>query len=309
MRVPAVFFAEIAWRWTFGAAAIALCTASLLVFLNTLEVTRAEQWALGTGTPWLVLDAVAHILGGSGPRFLLITFLDAVGLAIAWVAIASAGRVAVLAGLCGCAGMQRELTDSRLGTVVLLHVLRASLFWAAMLAYGGAAILAERITIVDGSPSPGGYLVLFIVLTIVISFVHSRLKWMASVATIFAVRDGAPSVRALARSGDLYVRHAGQITRINTVFAVVHFFAFIPATLMSVSALALVGAGHARVLGLGLAVLITLVYLAFSDFIYIARMAAYICVIDSDAGGAAPLLAADPMPTVPSAEPGFEPAT
>ncbi|MBV9086227.1 MAG: hypothetical protein JOY79_01970, partial [Acidobacteriaceae bacterium] len=103
-RDSAVVLAEVAWRWAFGAAAIALSGAALLVYLNSLTVSSAELWGLRSRTPWLVVDAVVRILRGSGPRFLLTALLVTFGLSVARIVAVSLGRAATLARLCSDVG-------------------------------------------------------------------------------------------------------------------------------------------------------------------------------------------------------------
>ena len=311
-REPAVVLAEVAWRWTFGAAAMALGTASLMVYLNTLTVSRAEMWALRSKAPWLMADAVVHILEGSGPRLALILFLVTAALTIAWIVTASMGRAATLARLCHEATASPTLAQSvKLGhptfrRVILLHVVRVVFFFACAIAYVGVVILAGRAAGTGSEPSFGVYALVFILLAMVITFAHSRVTWLASVAAIFVVRYDETVVRAMQRSGALFIRRPGQITKINTVFGLVHFVLFVVASFMSLAGCALFGQVPA---GIALAVvgLITLGYFAFADFLYIARLAAYVALIESDEMPVVPA-PAQPEPALPSPPPLESPA-
>jgi len=287
-REPAVVLAEIAWRWAFGAAAIALSTASLMVYLSTLTVSRAELLGVRSRSPWLVVDAVVHILSGSGPRLALIVFWAATALTIAWIAAASLGRAATLTRLCNerigystLAQNARVGQPPTFGRIVLLHVVRAVFFWVSTIAFIGATILADRAARAGSEPSFGVYALVFLSLSLVITFAHSRVSWLASVAAIFVMLYGVRVAPALERSIALYARRPGQITKINTIFGVVHFAVFLAAGFMSLSALALLGQVPAGV-SLGLFAVIMLAYFAFADFLYIARVAAYVSLIEGD---------------------------
>src|SRR5271169_1178440 len=89
---PSLGLAEIAWRWTFGFAAIALLTFSLLQYLDTLPVGPGDIFLLQTGHPLLVSRAIAHILQGSALRATKAALLLLLLLSLAWVVIASWSR-------------------------------------------------------------------------------------------------------------------------------------------------------------------------------------------------------------------------
>ncbi len=70
-RRPSVTLAEIMWRWTAGATAAALFVFGLFEYLNTLPVTNGELLFLRTRHPYLVGEAIAHILRGSLNRVVI----------------------------------------------------------------------------------------------------------------------------------------------------------------------------------------------------------------------------------------------
>src|SRR5581483_10448604 len=64
-RRPGVVIAEITWRWVFGAAVLTLLTLSFFEFLDTLPVSKADLFLLRSNQPFLVSQAIGHILHGS----------------------------------------------------------------------------------------------------------------------------------------------------------------------------------------------------------------------------------------------------
>src|ERR1700674_2633585 len=90
---PSLGLAEIAWRWTFGFAAISLLTFSILQYLDTLPVGPGDLFFLQTGHTLLVSHAIAHILQGRAFRAAKAAFLLLWLLSLAWVVIASWRRV------------------------------------------------------------------------------------------------------------------------------------------------------------------------------------------------------------------------
>lgn len=61
LRRPSFGLAEIAWRWSFGAAAGLLLIFSFFEYLDTLPVSQGDLLLLRTSQPVLVSRAVVHI--------------------------------------------------------------------------------------------------------------------------------------------------------------------------------------------------------------------------------------------------------
>src|SRR5215831_21221217 len=96
LRRPLVPLAEIAWRWTFAAAAWVLVLAFRLEYFDSLPVNTLDRLLLSTGQPFLVAQAVRRIFSGSSARFLEAGILLVLSLGFAWIVLASLGRMAVL---------------------------------------------------------------------------------------------------------------------------------------------------------------------------------------------------------------------
>src|SRR5271169_3584815 len=93
-RRPSLTLAEIAWRWTTGATAASLFFFGLFEYLDTLPVTNGELLFLRTRQPYLVGEAIAHILRGTLNRAVLAGLLAAMMLTVLWMVAASVGRIA-----------------------------------------------------------------------------------------------------------------------------------------------------------------------------------------------------------------------
>ena len=70
-RRPLLTFAEITWRWAVGATATALFFFGLFEYLSSLPVSRGEMLFLRSRQPYLVGQAILHILRGSLSRAVL----------------------------------------------------------------------------------------------------------------------------------------------------------------------------------------------------------------------------------------------
>ena len=99
-RRPSLALAEISWRCsTAGATACALLLFGLFEYLDTQPVTNGELLFLRTRHPYLVGEAIAHILRGSLSRVVLAGVVAVWMLACLWIIAASLGRIATVRGL------------------------------------------------------------------------------------------------------------------------------------------------------------------------------------------------------------------
>ncbi len=95
-RRPSLSIAEIVWRWSVGATATALFLFGFFEYLNTLPVTNGEVLFLRTRHPYLVAEAMAHILRGSLNRGVMALLLAALLVGLLWMVAASVGRIATV---------------------------------------------------------------------------------------------------------------------------------------------------------------------------------------------------------------------
>jgi len=275
-RLPLLGLAEIAWRWTFGVAAAAVLLFSIREYLATLPVTAGEMLLLRTRQPVLVLQAVARIFQVSAPRAVTAFAVLAPGLGLAWIIIASLGRAATLKTL--IENFRGSYHDIRLTPLLALNCLRAATFLAATVGVVGALLVAQAASSPD-DPSPGGVLLIFWTLTMLVGLAWLLLNWYLSLAAIFVVRDGASTFAALIATTDLCRSQPGSVIAAATCFGVAHTAMFVVAS--SAAAFPL---GFADVLPggmvLGGVLLVTLFYFAVVDFLYVGRLAAYVFMIE-----------------------------
>src|SRR6266496_2318399 len=143
---PAIALGEIAWRWSFAAVAWILGGALLFEYLDTLPVGRVENFILHTGQPFLVWRALRNIFQGSLLRFTEATILAVLGLMIAWILLASVGRLVVVRAILSEPGMpEPSPRKGILSTLLSLNFLRAALVLATKLSALGAALAASSL--------------------------------------------------------------------------------------------------------------------------------------------------------------------
>jgi hypothetical protein len=308
-RRPSLTFAEIAWRWTTGAIAWALAFFWLIEYLDTLPVSNRDSALLSTRQPMLVGRAISHILRGSLNRAVLAALFGALALSSLWIVTASLGRCATVRALLdyfrrevAASGSTEEskATEPRpLRALIDLNFLRAAVTLAAMLALAGAAILVS-LTSSDANPQPGLAFILFLPLAALICAVWSWLNWYLSLAGIFAVRDGEDALGAVSGTVTFFRERAGPVFAVSAWTGTAHLVAFSVATTVVSVPLALIQIAPPRLVLAG-TLLVMLLYFALADWLYMARLAGYVCIAEMPEALASPVQPAGPRfaPSIP----------
>jgi hypothetical protein len=311
-RRPSLALAEIAWRWTVGATTFAVLLFGFFEYLRTLPVSNGDLLFLRTKQPVLIGRAISHILRGSLDRAALAGLLAALFLTLAWIVAASIGRDFTLRALLEYFTSRRNVggnfytedggahpQDQRIGTKPLrtligLNFVRAALVLAAVLAFQGAAILS-RFASSPEHPRPGVAFLLFLPLAGLICMAAWCLNWFLSVAAIFAVRDCEDMLGSLSSAVSLCRDRFGSVLAVSTWSSAAHLVIF--SGMMTAVSFPL---GLAPLINVRLVIavltLLILAYFAIADWLYMARLAGYVCIAELPEG----LVVSAPISTPPS---------
>jgi len=261
----------------------------------------------------LVGRAIAHILRGSLNRAVLAVLLAALALSLLWIITASVGRVATVRTLLQYfrTAVESDVSaetdagdDPRpLRSLIGLNSLRVTLTLAAILALAGASILASFAS-PDANARPGLAFILFLPLAGLICLVWPVLNWFLSLACIFAVRDGEDTLSALSAAVTFFRERAGPVCAVSTWTGLAHLIAFSFATTAVSVPLALIQIAPWRLVIAGV-ILVTLAYFAVVDWLYMARLAGYVCLAEMPDAVAF----STPMLAPPSTGQQFAPST
>ena len=308
---PSLTIAEIACRWTAGAAACAVFFFWLIEYLNTLPVTKTDGVLLATRHPFLVGRALAHILRGSLNRAVLAALAASIALSLLWIIAASIGRVVTVRALLDYS--RREVASEvsnetarkqpPLPALLRLNCLRAVLTLAAMLALVGAAILVGFVSS-PAKPRPGLASVLFLPLAGLIGTVWPALNWLLSLAGVFAVRNGEDALAAVSAAVTFVRECTGPVFAVTTWAGLAHLTALsIAGTAVSLP-LAFVHVAPSRLV-IVVMLLVALAYFAVADWLYVARLAGYVCIAEMPeaAGESVPLPVPPPQTSIDRDEP------
>lgn len=298
-RRPSLTLAEISWRWVAGATAAALVVFGLVEYLDTVPVTNGELLFLRSRQPYLVGEAIAHILCGSLNRGVIAGMLAAFLLASLWIIAASLGRIATVQGLLeyfrrdvvgnasagsdpnnGEGGVASDVytKEGPLRTLARLNFLRVAATLAAMLGLVGTSILASLVS-PNGNPRPGAAFFLFLTLAALVFFVWSALNWLLSLSGIFAVRDGEDALSAITAAVTLCRERGRAVSAVGAWTGLAHLVAFVGATIAISMPLGLLALVSWR-LAIATTILGMLAYFGLADWLYMARMAGYVCIIE-----------------------------
>ena len=314
-RRPLFTLAEISWRWTAGTTAVALLLFGLSEYLDTLPVTNGELLFLRTRQPYLVAEVIAHILRGSLNRVVMSALLAALLLALLWIVAASVGRIAAVRALLDyfrrddasnvSTNVGRDSSSFRVLFRVLcrLNFLRVVVTLAACMGFVGAAILAGFAS-PAANPQPGVVFFLFLPLAALVCLAWSALNWFLSLAGMFAVRDGEDAVGAMISAVTFCRERTGRVFVVGIWTGLSHLVVFVAATTVVSMPI-----GFAAIIPWRLVVavllLVTLIYFALADWIYMARLAGYVCIAETPEALLAPL-PPPPLPMHPTAAPPLQ---
>ena len=285
-RLPSLTFAEISWRWTVGAVAWILFIFSFVEYLDSVPVSRADVTLLGTRQPFLVGKAISHILRGSLDRAVFATLAAGLALILLWMLAAAIGRFAIVRALLEHFRGEVATGDSsdpqnrssRLRSLLALNFLRVVVALAAILAFAGAAIVASFAS-PDAKPLPGLAFVLFLPLASAICLVWPALNWLLSLASVFVIRDADDTLAAISRAVTFFREHLGFVFAVTVWAGLAHLVAFSVASTVVSMFLAFLQFLPARLI-IGAIILLTLAYFSVVDWLYIARLAGYVCIAE-----------------------------
>jgi hypothetical protein len=304
-RQPSLALAEISWRWVTGATTGAILLFGFFEYLNSLPVTSGELLFLRSRQPYLVSEAIAHILRGSLNRVVLSALVAAITLGWLWMFAGAVGRIAVVRAMIdrfralasrsisgNAAAVAGDIesnvasnayaagasTRRPMRAVVRLNFLRAITAIAAVSGFVGASILAGFVS-PDSHPRPGLAFVIFLPIAAVVCLAWYGLNWLLSLASIFSIRDGIGVAGAISAAIDFCRERTGAVAAVSTWTGLTHLVAFVAASTVISMPL-----GFAPVVPWRLVVLVmmllSLVYFALADWLYTARLAGYVCIAE-----------------------------
>ena len=314
-RRPSLTFAEIAWRWIFDGTATALFFFALFEYFSTLPVTNTDLMLLRTRHPYLVAQAFAHILHGTLGRVAISALLAAVLLSVLWMLAATFGRIATVRVLLeyfrvryrsmsgpgivesGEKDVASNVSTNTFAAVLRLNFLRVAVAVAALIGFAGSGIVASFVS-PQSHPRPGLAFLLFVPLLALVCLAWWLLNWILSLAALFAVRDGCDAVGAISSAIGFCREHRGSVSAVTTWSELGHLVVLSIASTAIAVPMGFAGLLPWQVVVAGMAV-VALIYFAIVDWLYMARLAGYVCIAEVPDALLKPAVPA-PIPPVPT---------
>jgi hypothetical protein len=284
-RQPALGLAELAWRWSLGAAGCALAVAAVLEYLGSLTVGPTDVFFLRSRQPVLAERALAHIFQGSGPRAAAVLLILAAGFAIAWIVVGAVGRVASLRAIFESL-REANFSQSRgepacrgtrgVAALMGLNFLRVAVTLAAGLGLAGALLL-PGMRLHGKVLSPGSAALLVLATGLLLGTAWLSLNWFLSLASVFVVGSGRDTFGAIRAAVDLCLSRGGAVFGVSAWFGLAHLGIFLMAGSLVEVPFSMASFVPLEMVGL-LVCGICLFYCAAVDFLYVGRLTAYAAI-------------------------------
>src|SRR5438270_2386681 len=269
-RDPAIFLVEILWRWSFAILACLLVAGVGLVLLGPLHVGPVWDNAWRSRDPQRMGQVVLGVVLILGVKVIM-TAVIAVPLTIAllWGILSALGRFVTVKRL------RAGLTSLRFRSILTLQLLRGLVGWLSLVllfaATFGEALIASR------GPKPDLLLYYLMVMpsVVVIGALWLTFNWYFSLAAIFG-REGQSFGGALRQARQTIRQQRSDFAGTGFVFLLLRLVILLIATAICGLTSGMVGSSPQSYFTL--LIIVSLAYFAVADFLYMARMAAYLAL-------------------------------
>jgi len=273
VRRPEWLAIELAWRWTFGIPALAVCYYQAMAILARTPLAPGGLDNFSLTDPDAAAQAFSTTSAALLPPLQHLAFWLGPALAVGWAFSSGIGRSILL---------KRMIPGSspEPGTLIGLQFFRIVSLCGMGLAWYGALHLAARATLqpapaqVDFSPNLVGYFAWVIGLSLGAFTLWALLSWVSSIAPLIAVLENRRLFPSLLRSLCLG-KLTSKLVELNFVLGIVKMALIVLAMVFCATPLPFQSVASGTPLYLYFA-FITVLYLAASDFFQVARLAAFI---------------------------------
>jgi hypothetical protein len=268
-RDPAIFLVEILWRWSFALLACLLVIGVGLMLLGPLHVGHRWDMAVRTRDPQRMTQLLVTVLLILGMKAVVAALAIPVAIAFLWSTFSALGRFVTIRRL------RVGLTSLRFPSILALQFLRGFASWFCFVLFFGAtfgeALIASR------GPKPDLLLYYLMVMpsVVVISAFWLTVNWYLSLAAFFG-REGQGFRGALRQARQTIRQQRSDFAGTGLVFLL--FRTIILLVAVAICGLASGMEGTAPQSYFVLLVVVSLAYCAIADFLYMARMAAYLAL-------------------------------
>jgi hypothetical protein len=266
---PSLLALEIAWRWLFGAPALLLLYYEgahiLAVTATQLESTGIEQFTLQDPMRGVVM--VADAIAVLKPPVMHAAMWLLPLLAVGWSIVSGTGRNLVLR-------RYDQTLPMRPLPLVILQLLRISALGGSFIGWFLAIHWAANYALSEAEPNLVLYCALVICLSLGIFTLWALLSWIFSIAPLLVLLESRGIAGSLYRSVRLGPL-TGKLVEVNLVMGIIKLALIVLAMVFSATPLPFESVMQGAPLYIWWTI-VTLLYLAASDFFQVARLVAFV---------------------------------
>ena len=238
LRDPALLLIEIAWRWIFGAIAIAILALSVFLLFGGFRFSTHSLDSMSALSPIEAAQSLASTLLFFGAALLKIGTVAVLLAGICWIILNALGRTATLSRPAFAPGASQR-------TCFRISVARGVVTLAALVAWllaGAITGLIAAVTSQNGIPNPILIVGLLLPALVLIATGWSIANWYLSLAPLFSEANWLDSLRGAWR---LTRARRNELLEISIATAVIRLLLLIATILLSIAISALIVANPA----------------------------------------------------------------
>ena len=268
LRRPSVFLIEVAWRWSFGGAAIVLLLSAGSLLLDSVTFTDNDRIAWQSRDFFLISQAALRFLHRLTGRPLVIIAAFVLSTSLLWLVISAIGRALTL----------KQLVDGEISfrRVLVRHCYRVCLAWASIGAFIAVTAFCSYIALRERTPDYLIYYVLLLPLALIVGIFWSVLNWYLSLGAVCTAIYGTQTTSTGRLTMFFLVGRLGEVTGLTFIFVLFRVAVFLLIFVIAILPARIASGEFSRVW----ATASGLIYLLTAYFLYVCRMASYISLED-----------------------------
>jgi hypothetical protein len=278
-RDPVIFLVEILWRWSFAILACMLVAGVGVMLLGPLHVGHAWDTAWRSRDPQRMGQLVVAVVLLLGVKVILFAAIGVpLAIALIWGILSALGRFVTVKRL------RAGLTSLRFRSIFALQLLRGFVGWFSLVLLVTASVGEMLIATHGPQPDLVLYYLMMLPSVILISAFWLTVNWYLSLAAFFG-REGQSFRGALRQTRQTVRQQRSDFAGTGFVFLLFRVVVLLIATAICGLTSGMVGSspqGYFTLL-----IIVSLAYFAIADFLYMARMAAYLALAAAHVGLAA----------------------
>jgi hypothetical protein len=269
LRDPLLFMLEILWRWCFALLAFFLIFAAGVILLGPLPI--ANRWAStwNSHNPQLIGTFIFAIVTFLGYKLIIAAVLVPFLVAILWGILSTLGRSITVKRL------RAGVTSLRFRSLMAIHFVRGVMTWACFVLSSATLVVETFIATRSPKPDLALYYLMVMPTVIIFSVVWLVLNWYLSLAAIFG-REGQSFRGAFRQARQTVAMQRSDFAGTGFVFLLMRAALLLVA--LAICGLASRSAGTSPQGYFTLLMVVAVAYFAMADFLYMARMAAYLAL-------------------------------